>query len=61
MSSSGKGWEWGENLRGWGGDGDDLLAAGRGWGRDCLPASLSNVDKTNMSSCLVKVDQTTAA
>ena len=37
-------WGWGQNLRGWGGDGEDILVAGRGWGQDCLPASLSNIE-----------------
>src|SRR5688572_16692763 len=45
MSSCG---EWvgvGRNPAGRGGDGEGLLVAGRGWGRDCLPASLSNGDQ----------------
>ena len=40
---AGMGRGWGQTMRGWGGDGEDLLVAGRGWGRDCLPASLSSV------------------
>ena len=40
---AGMGWGWGQTMRGWGGDGEDLLVAGRGWGRDCLPTSLSIV------------------
>src|SRR5688572_18759196 len=40
---AGMGRGWGQTVRGWGEDGDDLLVAGRGWGRDCLPTSLSTL------------------
>ena len=42
---AGMGRGWGENQWGWGQSiwgGDSLLVAGRGWGQNCLPASLSN-------------------